>query len=89
MVYYNNYTTPQTYSNYNNYNQYQNWSNDNNGWTAMNYTNQWYPGWWAYSYRWDQNSHCWKIYLHHGNQYKTVWMNYNYSWMGDRDGNWW
>lgn len=88
MVYYS-YTTMQTYNSYtNNSSQYRNWNN-NNGYTAMQYANQWYPGWSAFSYRWDNINHCWKIYMRHDNQYRTVWMNYNYSWRNVQNGYCW
>lgn len=92
MVYYdNNYNQAQThYTNHNNYSysHHNDWNNQNgNGWTAMWYARQWYPGWQAYNFKWQNN--CWWVYMSYGNYYKTVCVSPNYSWHTAYDGYMW
>jgi len=54
------------------------------GWTAMNWANQWYPGWTAVSYRWYDG--YWIVYIRSGNVYRTVYVAPDYSWHHFRDG---
>lgn len=55
-----------------------------NGYTAMNYANQWYPGWTAVSYRWYDG--YWIVYIRSGDVYRTVYIGSDYSWHNHRDG---
>lgn len=81
-----NYPNRPVYPNYRPY-YTVNFINNNwygNGYTAMTYANQWYPGWTAVSYRWYNG--YWIVYIRNGNVYRTVYIGPDYSWHNHRDG---
>jgi hypothetical protein len=82
MGYYTTPTYPYTNNYYNNtaYSQTYTSTTTYNGYNAMHYANNWYPGWNAYNYRWHNN--CWWVYMRHGHNYRTVYIapHFNNHW---------